>query len=269
MSRFPLVNRSPKHSSSGAVFSPGSTGKGKTEKTDQPSQKSTVLFSKTGAPPPDMTAWARQYLNGRAQAGQGNGDSPNAAAVLQLVDAVAQLPTKSFDINQALKTGELTPVVPQPGPGQATSGKTPASAPFKPATTFELEMHHLALKNRDHTGPFSDTQAVDEFTTQMGRQKNAYVAPKTAGAVSDLLEFIETGNPNKTSLGVGGMKQRPINTLGNRRFDGPLGPLKALHHLCFETSFLRDLKPAQAAIYMGQYERLAKAAAEVTRQQAI
>jgi hypothetical protein len=137
-------------------------------------------------------------------------------------------------------------------------------APFAAATPYKLEEHYKRLtRNHDaHTGPFSDADAVKEFTQQM-RQAHDYHEPRAHGQVSDLVRFISSGNTEKLS----GNRLMPMNQLGDRKFEGPSGRLEALHHLCFNTSFLRDMKPGQAAFYMGLYNELAQQYENAMREQ--
>lgn len=137
---------------------------------------------------------------------------------------------------------------------------------FRAPPPGELDDHYKQLMAGKFTGPFQHATEVKAFTDQL-RAQAGRAEPNTTGPVSDLLDYACSDTPNRSILKRGGVVQhRPNNRLGEFAFDDPL---KAMYHLCFKTAFLRDLHPAQAAVYIGEYARLYKNWKDEMRQPAV
>ncbi len=188
----------------------------------------------------------------------------------QLLELVNQLkatpkPEKPFDILAAIRSGELVPTTdarqrkleqpgsPSKGQGdlQAIDGMLSAApaTPFMPVKAYELNAHYGLLTSFKGKGlSFSDTEEVNGYFHRIGGHLNPFESVPTAGdQLKRLHSYILHGDG---SLGLSG-----DNRLGHRTFGSRL---EALHHLCFNTEFLRKAGPRDAAFYMGLYEQLAK-----------
>ncbi len=150
------------------------------------------------------------------------------------------------------------------------AGVGPAPLPFATASESALKSHYDSLMRGPRTGPFQHEEAVAEFAMQVQHhvKANRQTELHTTGEVSDLIKFIATGS--KERWAGGGIKS--MNTLGGVTYEGTLkgdldARIRALHHLLFDTGFLRDLPQDYAAHYMGLYADLAKQYKDAVREQ--
>lgn len=242
-----------------AVAAPPPSRKAEAPAVKQPvdaSHQHTVLFSKKGFVPPQLTVWARRVMDRKART---DPDLPyrkrephqrNITQLLELARNLEAMPKREpFDVLAAIRNGDLVPTT---DPRQLALERPAPTQAFRPATPHELKTHHdLLTSSRGKEMTFSDTQEVNGYFARISGRLNPFEAVPTAGEqLRGLHSYILDGNPRL----VGGQSTL-CNRLGDRVFGSRL---EALHHLCFNTEFLRKAGPQNAAFYMGLYEQLTK-----------